>query len=66
MPNKKRIPSKARLEKLYLEQKKSTIQIGALYHVNKSTAWVWLKTLGIPTRPSPFALRAKQAKQRKP
>ena len=62
MPRKKRIPSKARLEKLYLEKKMSTIQIGALYQVNKSTAWVWLKTRGIPTRPSAFAVRAKQGK----
>jgi hypothetical protein len=59
---KKRIPSKARLEKLYLKEKMSTTQIGALYGVNKSTAWVWLITRGIPRRPSPFAVRAKQGK----
>jgi hypothetical protein len=45
---KKRIPSKARLEKLYLKEKMSARQIGEIYGVNKSTAWVWLITRGIP------------------
>lgn len=44
-------PTKEQLEDLYIEQKLSTLKIGKLLNVNRSTVRRWLHEMSIPVRP---------------
>jgi DNA-binding transcriptional regulator YiaG len=48
--NLKRLP-RDELEKLYIEEKLSTSEIGEIYHVHHNTVKHWLDYYGIPTDP---------------
>ena len=50
MVKRKIFSSKEELEQLYIEQEKSTHEIGELLKVDSKTIWCWLKKHGIPIR----------------
>lgn len=50
MVERKLFSSKENLEQLYVEQEKSTHEIGTILKTDSKTIWYWLKKYGIPIR----------------